>query len=375
MKKSYLKLYIFELLIFIFFIINSFVSSILKNYSTIIFLIILLVLFKLIFGFEKDRHRYTKDLIFDIIIFLLIYFLCYYLFGIIIGFAKTGNYYSLYGLKNFIIPTVLIILLKEYLRYMVVVKSDNNKILLVITCVLFSFLDVTTALSQVNFNNYYNVFVFVALSLLPAISNNILCTYIALKSGYKPNILYLLVMNLYGYLLPIVPNPNEYIKSIIELIIPILLLWRITVFFNKEKDEIIRRDYKKKNEFLLILPTLVIIVIVYFICGYFKYYALAIATGSMEPNIKKGDVVIVEKVDKIYNDIKVGDVIAFKHNNIVIVHRVIKKINSKDGYYFYTKGDANSNADDYKISEEMIVGIVNIKIPFIGYPTVLLSEL
>lgn len=338
-------------------------------------MIILLVLFKFIFGFEKDRHRYTKDLIFEIIIFLLIYFLGYYLFGIIIGFAKTGNYYSLYGLKNFIIPTVLIILLKEYLRYMVVVKSDNNKILLVITCILFSFLDVTTALSQVNFNNYYNVFIFIALSLLPAISNNILCTYIALKSGYKPNILYLLVMNLYGYLLPIVPNPNEYIKSIIELIIPILLLWRITVFFNKEKDEIVRRDYKKKNEFLLILPTLVIIVIVYFTCGYFKYYALAIATGSMEPNIKKGDVVIVEKVDKIYNDIKVGDVIAFKHNNIVIVHRVIKKINSKYGYYFYTKGDANSNADDYKISEEMIVGIVNIKIPFIGYPTVLLSEL
>lgn len=47
----------------------------------------------------------------------------------------------------------------------------------------------------------------------------------------------------------------------------------------------------------------------------------------------------------------------------------------KNGEYFiYTKGDANSNYDEYKITKDMIIGVVKFKIPLLGYPTVLLNE-
>lgn len=61
--------------------------------------------------------------------------------------------------------------------------------------------------------------------------------------------------------------------------------------------------------------------------------------------------------------------------NRIVVHRVINIQKVSDELYFYTKGDANLTEDNYKILEEDVVGVVKAKIPWIGYPTVVLSEL
>ena len=53
----------------------------------------------------------------------------------------------------------------------------------------------------------------------------------------------------------------------------------------------------------------------------------------------------------------------------------VKKIKVDGETIFYTKGDANHDIDNYKITEDMIIGTVNVKIPYIGYPTVWLNEL
>ena len=68
MKKSYLKLIIFDILLLVFLILSSFILNILRNYYYMdIFLIGLLIAFKFIFGFEKDRHRFVKDIIINIL--------------------------------------------------------------------------------------------------------------------------------------------------------------------------------------------------------------------------------------------------------------------------------------------------------------------
>lgn len=59
----------------------------------------------------------------------------------------------------------------------------------------------------------------------------------------------------------------------------------------------------------------------------------------------------------------------------IVVHGVINIQKVSAELYFYTKGDANLTEDNYKIPEENIVGVVKAKIPWIGYPTVMLSEL
>ena len=98
MKRGYQRLLTFEIILFVLLFLNSFVWNILNGYKTIIFLILTIVILKFIIGIERDRHRYTRDIIFDIIIFLLIFFLLYYLSGLFIGFAKTKDYYNINGI-------------------------------------------------------------------------------------------------------------------------------------------------------------------------------------------------------------------------------------------------------------------------------------
>ena len=373
MKKSYKIMLIYQTIVFSILILNSFISNILGGYNFILFLLLSLIFFKLIFGFEKDRHRYTKDIIYEILIMLLTFFVLFYLLGVIIGFART-NYLNWYGIKTFVFPLIVTIILKEILRYMMLKKCEESTFLTIITIVLFISLDITEAIYYAKFNLSYNVFIFIALSLLPAISSNIVCSYVTKQTGYKPTILYLLITRLYAYLLPIIPNPSEYLTAIINLILPVLLGYKIHSFLEKDKDTYIDRDYNKRKVKSLGLPIVLTIIIVYFTSGYFKYYALAIASGSMSPKIKKGDIVIVEKIKDNYSKIKEKDIIAYEYNGTIIVHRVEKILNLNETYYFYTKGDANSSLDNYAIDQTMVIGLVRMNIPYIGWPTVWLNE-
>ena len=108
MKKSYKKMLIFQFIILIIFSLNIFVKNVLTQYNTVIILLVLLIIFKKIFGFEKNHNRYTKDIIYEIIIFVMIFFIGYYILGLKIGYARVENYYSWNGIIKFIIPIILI---------------------------------------------------------------------------------------------------------------------------------------------------------------------------------------------------------------------------------------------------------------------------
>ena len=374
MKMGYKRLLIFEIIFMMLFTLSGFVSSILSGYIKVLSIIGMLVLFYFIFGFEKDRHRYSKSICIEMIIYLLIFFILYYLLGIIIGFVRVGNYWTSNHIFTALIPLILTIFLKEILRYMMLVKSEGSKLLVITTTIFFMIFDIAGQLNDSIFTSAYATFTFFAVTIIPIISENIFCSYVSYKTGYKPTIFYLLIKNLYVYFVPIVPNPNEYIYSIIELIVPMIFLFNIYKFFLKDKDEDVLRESHKSRLIPLIIPTIIVVFLVYITSGYFHYHAVAIASGSMTPNINKGDVVVIEKRND-YANMEVGQVLAFRKGNIVVVHRIIKKIFVENKYYFYTKGDNNDSPDNYQITEDMVLGIVNIKVPYIGYPTVWLNDL
>ncbi len=375
MKRGYKRLLIFEISIMIILFLNSFVSSILSSNLKIVFLILILLIFKFLFGFEKDRHRYAKSVCMEIIIYLLVYFILYYLFGLLVGFAKTVNFFNIEGLTKIILPFVITVILKEVLRYMMLSKSEGSKLLIVTTCILFVLIDLIGAYNKDTFSAAYPAFIFIATYLLPSISKNIFCSYVSIKSGYKPTILYLLVVGGYSFFVPIIPNPNVYLYSLIELIIPMVYFYNLYRFFKKDRDEDVVRRKQKDKAIGLVFPSLVIIFLAYITSGYFHYHAIAVASGSMEPAIYKGDVVVIEKLDKKFGDLKVGQVIAYKKDKIIVVHRLYNIIKVDGEYFFYTKGDNNDFVDNYKITEDMVIGTVNIKVPYIGYPTVWLNNL
>ncbi len=375
MKKSYIKLIIFMSFFSLLFIFNGFVYTFLSQIKLDILLFVLLIIAYILFGFEKDRHRYIKDIILELIIVLITFFLIYYLFGIVIGFAKVSNYYNINSILNIIIPIIIYIILSEILRYQLLIKSSESKYLIYLVCLFFIIMDTSIATSLVNIKELKDTFLLISLTILPSISKNILCTYLSLNFGYKPCLLYVLVMSLYSYLLPLVPNPNEYVYSLIFLILPLWILFHIRKWTSKDKVNNVvigRFDFKRVNLVYYIPLIIITFILVYFISGYFRYYAVAIASGSMEPVLSRGDVVVV---DQEYKSINVGDILAYNYDGKVVVHRIYKIIDTNKEYYIYTKGDANNSYDKYKISKNMLIGIVKFKIPLIGYPTVLLNEI
>ena len=61
MKKSYIKILIFEIIIIASLTLNIFIQSVLNKYLIVMFLIILILIFKKMFGIEKTKRRYTKE--------------------------------------------------------------------------------------------------------------------------------------------------------------------------------------------------------------------------------------------------------------------------------------------------------------------------
>ena len=378
--KSYKKIFIFESIMLLVLILNVYNTNILKLYRLPIFLLIADFLFFLILGFEKDNKRLKKEVTFEVFICTIIFLLFYYIFGVFISFAYTDDYLTIYGIEKIILPLLLTIVFKEDLRKSLLTKCGDSKFLMIYTVLIFILIDISSSLSIIKINDSYNIFLFIALTLLPSISRNIFATYISKNVGTAPIILYLIIMTLYEYLIPIVPNPNRYLKSIIDFIIPIIMLVRVIKVVDKysDKDYEIERNYNKLRVACLIIPIFITSLVVYLVSGYFKYYAIAIASGSMKPVFDRGYVVVVEQVGAKYDNydkLQNGEIIAFKTEKEIVVHRIIKKIETKDEVIYYTKGDANPKEDNYAIKRENIVGIVRFKVPFIGYPTIWLSEI
>lgn len=113
---------------------------------------------------------------------------------------------------------------------------------------------------------------------------------------------------------------------------------------------------------LIILVTIIIILAIYYFvqikiankpyANIFGYTFFEVATGSMEPTIDVGDVIIV----KITNEVNENDIIVCNKDNAFITHRLIKI--EEDN--FITKGDANNTEDEPMQKSDLIGKVVNI---------------
>ena len=95
---------------------------------------------------------------------------------------------------------------------------------------------------------------------------------------------------------------------------------------------------------------------------YMGYEMYHVVSGSMEPAIPVGSIVYVKPV--LPQDVADDTIIAFNHNDTVIVHRVVRNkiVEGK----FSTKGDANDAEDLNDIKYEEFIGIVVYHLPVLG---------
>lgn len=99
------------------------------------------------------------------------------------------------------------------------------------------------------------------------------------------------------------------------------------------------------------------------------YMLFRVATGSMEPEIMIGDVILVKEPSD-YSAIAVGDVVTYESRFGVtagrpVTHKVIKAPYEDNGeWYLQTQGVANDIPDE-EINAEQLLGVMVVKIPFL----------
>ncbi len=132
------------------------------------------------------------------------------------------------------------------------------------------------------------------------------------------------------------------------------------------------KDKKNKKMHIILISVLLLLVLVN--SGFIKYQSLVIGSNSMKDYMEKGDVILIEQTNDP-KKLNKGDILAFRYDNKIIVHRIVLKSVRDGQVYFRTKGDNNEKEDAIYISRDMIKGKVLGRVKFIGLPSVWLSEL
>lgn len=379
MKRA-LNNYILFIVVFIYILFYKFfIFKYIPAYSETVtagFLIILLSSLFLIYGYRKDKRTKLKDdILKNTLFFVIITFAIVYLLGFFTGFLK--NAYSLKINKIFenILSPIIIIVAVEFIRYIFISSNKDKKNHIVCFTIMFILLElVITIRTPLNYN-FKNVFEIISSAVLPIIVKNMSLSYLTYQSGLKSSLLYRLVMDLYKYILPIFPDLGDYFNSMILITLPTMIYISTSSIVEQYNKEQIEHDFQEKTFKLYDIPVaIILLVIIMLVSGVFKYQMLGVGSNSMKPQISKGDAVIIKKITRD-EEIKKGDIIVYKSDNKIIIHRLVK-IKTEDNEKIYVaKGDANNSEDNIEIKIKDIKGKVIVKIPYIAYPSIFMSEL
>lgn len=100
----------------------------------------------------------------------------------------------------------------------------------------------------------------------------------------------------------------------------------------------------------------------------FGYQIKTVLSGSMEPNIKTGSIVIV-KTGGDPTIFKENDIVTFKATeNRIVTHRIVDVVQKNGKTMYRMKGDSNKTKDMNLVLPQNVIGkYTNITIPYIGY--------
>ena len=347
------------------------------KYSEVIsaaFLMILAFVSILLFGFPKDKKSRIKQYVNRMTIsIIIIFFLITYGLGFFVGFLKNAYSLTPSGILDNLFGPVIIIVSTEILRYVIITRNKDKKNIIILTTLFLILFELFITLKPINYTDFVGLFRIVTATVLPIISKNIVLSYLNYHVGYKAGLVYRIIMDLYIYVMPILPDIGDYLNSMIGIALPFIIYIYANRTINEYNNGIEVKIGRKTFRWIDIPAYLFLVILICLISGFFPYYMIGIGSESMSPNINKGDAVIIHKIDKP-SELKEGEIIAFKLKDKTIIHRLVKIEKSSDVTYYRTKGDANNSNDNINLTFENIKGKVILDIPYIAYPTIFLSE-
>ena len=373
------KFNIFHLVILLYLIFSIFINKLidLKTYNLIINPIFWLIISISIYIRTGNNHgRFSKlnENEKTILITTLFYLIINFMSGLIFGY--TSNPYS-----NKVIPFLtnfwqIVIMGIEYTRSYVINENKNNKLFVILFTIIFILLEINFSKLFSSINDREELFKYVSSTLLPLVFGNILYTYLTIKGSYKLVYIYRVIVEVTFLIVPILPNFDWFMIGIRGIIVP-AIIYLVLKYTSNYKAVRARSNGRKKQNPLIYVPVFsIILIFVLFMAGIFIYEPIAVLSNSMNPVFYRGDVVIYRKVDnnKLKN-IKKYNIIIYSKDGQAVVHRVVDKYIKDGETYFITKGDANISNDLNPVSESQVIGVYQLSIKYIGYPSVWLNQI
>lgn len=103
-------------------------------------------------------------------------------------------------------------------------------------------------------------------------------------------------------------------------------------------------------------------------CALFGVDLYIVKSGSMQPAIEKGSVVLARGTSMEH--VETGDIVTFHHPfqpKALVTHRVVQIEAKNNRQVLTTKGDANAVPDGWRVTADQLVGKEFATIPFVGF--------
>jgi len=346
-------------------------SNVFNTTAIAIVLLVFMVITNKLIKSYKQGGKYNRKITPLMIAIGIIYIVFLYIIGIYIGFYEASIKLSIKTVFRYILPYIVIIVSIEKMRKTILLKDDkkSDKMIFIASILL----DIAIAVNFRNYDSLKDYFSLMSFTIFSSIANNLLFNYIILKHrNCKAIIWYRIIISIYIYVIPIIPDIHVLFESIIRMIVPFIIYLLLEKMYPRREKHVATN---RKTRDIVIRSILIAITacIVMLVSCEFKYAFLVIGSGSMTGVINKADGIIYEKLDED-ETIEIGDIIVFKADDIQIIHRVIDKKETAFETRYYTKGDANPLEDNgYRVRED-IVGKVRLRIPYIGVLSVALND-
>ena len=371
MKNDKLLEYILSIFLICTLFFNLFVLNIFNNkYIFVIFLLIYIFISIRLIKSPPISNPNKNKIIFLIVLFSIIYIGILYIIGLFVGFYKNPTTFSLKGLYSRILPTVVTIISSEMIRKLYVIRNHRETTILITIALVL--IDVTLNISLYKILNLEEILSLIGSVILASISVNLFGNYIVKRYGVIPNILYRVITTTYIYIFAILPDIYVFFQSVYKIIFPYMMYLIIDYTFERNKFTY-TLNQRKINIVTLIITIIIAIGIIALVSCKLKYGIIVVGSSSMASSINKGDAVIFEAYTE--QKLEEGQIIIFRKDNTITVHRIKDIQTLNEDIIFYTQGDNNQQRDDGYRTQEDIIGIVRLRVQYIGWPTIWLNEL
>lgn len=376
-KDKYNSIIIYVLMFFSIILTIFIIPNYFSNYSRILNLVLWIIIFfrARTLANQHNRFKGLKEKIKTIFIIVSLYLIGYYLSGLIFGYLHTVYSTKLLGILSNFVFYISVMLFQEYTRSRLVNNTRSYFTYTIVTIMLIILSFNYNSFSN-NFTDGETAFKFIANSIYPVIIQNILCTYLVMVGSYKLSLMFLLPVKILSYVIPIVPDIDWFVTIALQSALVLLVYYYINYEHLINVERYTRKEIKNGSPKTTIPTILLILFFTFFVAGFFPVTPVALLSNSMNPYIKRGDIVFVFKANnQKIKEIKVGDIVEYQKDEKSVIHRVINIIEGSGGKRtFITKGDANQYEDSDPVEESQILGIAKFYMPYLGYPSVIFSE-